>query len=253
MDIDLSTRTLAAADGTPLAVHEYGSGRPVLLLHGYFSNAWTNWVRYGHAATLAARGLHVLMPDLRAHGDSGKPHERDAYPPDVLKDDGLAVIDQLGLDDYDLAGYSLGARTAVRMAIHGARPRRLVLAGMGLEGLLDTGGRGEFFREVLTQPGTFARGSPQWLAEAFMKTTGADPVALLRVLDTFVDSTREELATIAMPTLVVAGTEDHDNGSAEAIATLLPNAIFEQIPGNHMSAVARPELGAAIARYLAAD
>jgi pimeloyl-ACP methyl ester carboxylesterase len=160
MDIDLSTRTLAAPDGTPLAVHEYGSGRPVLLLHGYFSNAWTNWVRYGHAAMLAARGLHVLMPDLRAHGDSGKPHAADAYPPDVLKDDGLAVVDQLGLDDYDLVGYSLGARTAARMAIHGARPRRLVLAGMGLEGLLDTRGRGEFFREVLTQRGSFARGSP---------------------------------------------------------------------------------------------
>jgi pimeloyl-ACP methyl ester carboxylesterase len=252
MAIPLSTRFLSAGDGTPLAVHEHGEGRPALLLHGYFSNARTNWVRYGHAATLGALGLRVVMPDLRAHGDSGKPHSPAAYPPDILRDDALAIVEHLALADYDLVGYSLGARTAARMVIHGARPRRLVLAGMGLDGLLDTHGRGRFFRQVLTRPGSFPKGSTEWMAEAFMKTTGGDPVALLRILDTFVDSTPEELARIAMPTLVVSGVDDHDNGSAEAITHVLPDARYEEIPGNHMSAVARPELGEAIGRFLVA-
>ena len=55
---------------------------------------------------------------------------------------------------------------------------------------------------------------------------------------------------IGMPVLVVAGTEDDDNGSAEALAAALPHGQAARVPGNHMSAVARPELGAVIAGFL---
>ena len=89
----------------------------MVLLHGLFSNADTNWIRFGHAAEIAARGFRVIMPDLRAHGDSAAPHDEASYPPDVLARDGLELIAHLGLTDYDLGGYSLGARTAARMAI----------------------------------------------------------------------------------------------------------------------------------------
>ena len=64
----------------------------VVLLHGLFSDAETNWIKFGHAATIAAAGFRVIMPDLRAHGRSAKPHDAAAYPPDVLADDGLALI-----------------------------------------------------------------------------------------------------------------------------------------------------------------
>ena len=47
----------AAADGTKLAWHEPGEGPPVLLLHGLFSDARTNWIRFGHAAEIAGPGL----------------------------------------------------------------------------------------------------------------------------------------------------------------------------------------------------
>jgi pimeloyl-ACP methyl ester carboxylesterase len=114
-----------AADGTGLAWHELGEGRPVVLLHGLFSDAFTNWLRYGHAAAIATKGFRVIMPDLRAHGQSGKPHDPAFYPPDILADDGLALIAHLGLTDYDLGGYSLGARTNVRMVVRGAAPGML--------------------------------------------------------------------------------------------------------------------------------
>src|SRR3954467_2112151 len=113
------THHLTAPDGVKLAWHEAGEGRPVVLLHGLFSDAQTNWIKFGHAAAIAAKGFRVIMPDLRAHGESAKPHDRHAYPPDILADDGLALIAHLGLSDYDLGGYSLGARTSVRMAIKG--------------------------------------------------------------------------------------------------------------------------------------
>jgi len=245
------THYFTAADGTRLAWHEVGEGPPVLLLHGLFSDARTNWIRFGHAAAIAARGLRVIMPDLRAHGESGKPHDPAFYPPDILADDGLALIARLGLKDYDLGGYSLGARTAVRMVVKGARPKRLIVAGMGLAGLHATGHRAEHFKAILTGLGTHERGSPEWLAEAFLKTTGGDPAALLPLLDSFVDTSEEMLRGISMPTLVLSGAEDDDNGSPQALAALLPRGEYVAVPGNHMSAVTRPDLGAAIADFLA--
>lgn len=237
-------------DGARLAWRELGEGRPVVLIHGYFSNAEVNWLKYGHAEKVAAAGFRVIMPDLRGHGDSACPHDAAAYPPDVLMRDGLALIEHLGLTDYDLGGYSLGARTTVRMLANGASPRGVVISGMGLQGLVDTAGRGGYFRRVLTNLGSFERGSPEWLTEAFLKTTGGDPVALLRILDTFVDTPEAQICAIGPPTLVASGVDDDDNGSAADLAALLPHGRFVELPGNHMSAVTKPELGRAIAEFL---
>lgn len=251
-DFPTETHRFPSFDGVELAWTEMGEGRPVVLIHGYFSTAQVNWIKYGHAAKLAARGFRVIMPDLRGHGESGKPHDPSAYPPDVLMRDGFALIEHLRLTDYDLGGYSLGARTTVRMLANGASPRRVVLSGMGLQGLVHTDGRGQYFRRVLTNLGSFERGSSEWLTEAFLKTTRGDPEALLLILQTFVDTPQAAVAAIAQPTVVIAGAEDYDNGSAQQVADLLPDGSFVEIPGNHMSAVTRPELGDAIAEFLAA-
>lgn len=247
---NLPVRHFQGRDGARLAYRELGTGRPLVLLHGYFSTATLNWVRYGHAGKLAARGFRVILPDLRGHGDSARPHDPAAYPPDVLVDDGLALIEQLGLSEYDLGGYSLGGLTTVRMLVRGAAPGRAIVGGMGLEGIVRTGGRTAFFRRVLTNPGSFEHGSPEWLAAAFLKTVGGDPLALLPILDTFVDTPREALARIRVPTLVVIGAEDDDHGSAEELAAVLPDGRYAMVPGNHMSAVTKPELGAVIADFL---
>jgi len=247
---DLPVHRCTARDGNQLAWREIGEGRPLILIHGYFSNADVNWIRYGHARRIADEGFRVIMPDLRAHGESEKPHDPALYGPDVLADDAFDLIAHLGLTDYDLAGYSLGGRTVVRMLARGAKPRRAVLSGMGLDGILDTQGRGGYFRHVLTNLGSFPRGSSQWMTEAFLKTTGGDPKALLNILETFKDTTREELASIALPVLVVTGEDDDDNGSGEALAEAIPGARFQSVPGNHMSAVVKPELGEAMALFL---
>ena len=246
------TRFVTADDGVRLAWREVGdpAAPPVLLLHGYFSDAATNWVKFGHAAAIAAAGRRVVMPDLRAHGESDRPHDAAAYPPDILARDGHAIVAALGLTDYDLGGYSLGARTAVRMLASGATPRRVMLGGMGLAGLLDTGARAGHFRRILTGLGSFDRGSPEWLAEGFLRTTGGDPAALLGLLGSFVDTPREALAEIRPPVLVFAGAEDHDNGSAADLAEILPRGRYVEVPGNHMSAVVKPEMGMAMAEFL---
>ena len=245
-------RFFTAADGVRLAWRELGEGRPVVLLHGFFSDAATNWLRYGHAARIAAAGRRVIMPDLRGHGDSDRPHDAPAYPPDILASDGHALIAHLNLGDHDLGGYSLGARTVARMLATGGTPGRVIFSGMGLDGLTDVSRRAGHFRRILTGLGSFERGSPEWLAEAFLKTTGGDPIALLGVIDTFVDTPLNRLCAMTRPALVVAGVDDQDNGSASALADALPDGRYVEVPGGHMSAVTRPELGEALAAFLSA-
>lgn len=244
------TRYFNSFDGTRLAWREVGEGHPVLLLHGFLSDARTNWIRFGHAATIAACGFRVVMPDLRGHGESDRPHDPAAYPRDALTRDGHALVAHLGLVDYDLGGYSLGARTVSRMLATGATPGRAIFSGMGLEGLLDTGRRAGHFRQILTGLGTHPRGSPEWLAEAFLKTSGGDPVALLGIIDTFADTSLEAIEGFTLPTAVICGAEDRDNGSARALADALPNAVYIEVPGGHMSSVTKPELGLAFADAL---
>jgi len=246
-----SEHRFASFDGVEIAWQALGEGRPLVLIHGLFSNAWTNWIRYGHAARLAEAGHRVIMPDLRGHGLSARPHEASAYPPDVLARDGMAVVAHLGLTDYDLGGYSLGGRTVVRMLVDGASPRRAIVAGMGLSGVTDTGHRADHFRHIVTGLGTHPRGTPEWTAEAFLKTTGADPQAMLPLLDSFVDTGEAALRRIEVPVLVIAGEADDDNGSASDLAELLPDGRFISVPGNHMSAVLRPELSQAMVDFLA--
>src|SRR5690242_11895459 len=76
---EASTHCWNASDGVQLAYHEMGEGRPVILLHGLFSDANMNWIRFGHAERIAAKGFRVIMPDLRAHGQSDKPHGEQFY------------------------------------------------------------------------------------------------------------------------------------------------------------------------------
>lgn len=249
----MTLHRFASFDGVELVWREVGEGRPVLLLHGYFSDAETNWVKYGHAATLADAGFRIIMAELRGHGASAKPHDPAAYPPDVLAKDGLALIVHLGLSDFDLGGYSLGGRTVARMLVLGATPQRAIISGMGLSGLTDTGNRAQHWRDVFAGLGRHPRGSTEWMAEAFMKTTGGDPVALEHLLDTFVDTSVAELTKVTLPIGVICGADDLDNGSAEALVEQMPNATYIEVPGTHMSAVTKPELGIAMRDFLIAN
>ena len=241
---------VASFDGTELAVRRMGAGRPVLMLHGLFSSAEMNWIRFGHARKLADAGFEAVMPDLRVHGDSGKPHEPEAYPQGVLAKDAAALVEALGLTDYDLVGFSLGARTSARAVIEGLSPRRLVLAGMGLEGLSGWSGRSAFFIDAIDRFDEVERGDPAFMAVSFMKTMKVDRKAARLLLQAVDDTAPEELAKIAMPTLVLCGDKDDDNGSAAKLAETLPDARHVEIPGTHMSSVTEGALGDALVEFL---
>lgn len=246
----LKSWDFASFDAVNLKIHEMGVGAPVVLLHGLFSNADTNWIKFGHAAALADAGFRVIMPDLRAHGQSAAPQDQAAYPDDVLVRDVAALLEHLALDDYDLGGFSLGARTTAKLLATGTRPRRAILAGMGLEGLSGWARRQDFFLKAIEMRDTAKRGDPHWLAIQFMKSQKIDPIAAGHLLRTFSDLDETEIAQIATETLVLCGSEDRDNGSPEKLAGLLPHAQFTEIPGTHMSSVTKPELGQAMVEFL---
>lgn len=241
-----------ASDGVQLAYHEVGEGRPVILLHGLFSDAQMNWIRFGHAERVARDGFRVIMPDLRAHGQSGRPHESENYPRGILARDVRELVELLGLTEFDLGGFSLGARTTVEAVGEGMKPRRAILGGAGLEGLRNWQRRKDFFVDAIEMFDQVQRGDPHWLSIQFMKSQKVDRVAAALLLDTFEDTFIDWLQAFTMPTLVVCGSEDDDNGSAEELANVLPSAQFVEVPGTHMSSVTKPEFGEAIARFLAA-
>src|SRR3954452_10621292 len=146
---DAKIHRWTSSDGVELAYHEVGSGRPVILLHGLFSDANMNWIKFGHAARIAARSFRVIMPDLRAHGLSARPHEPEHYPKGILARDLRELVAHLGLTDFDLGGFSLGSRTTVEGVGEGLKPRRAILGGAGLEGLRHWERRKTFFVEAI--------------------------------------------------------------------------------------------------------
>lgn len=245
-------RRWTASDGVDLAWRETGTGKAVILLHGLFSDSQVNWTKFGHAERIAGEGFRVIMPDLRAHGRSGKPHEARHYPRGILARDLRELVAHLGLSEFDLGGFSLGARTVVEAVGEGMRPGKAILAGMGLQGLKGWAQRKTFFRDAIDQFEIAPRGNPHWLAIQFMKTMKVDRTAAAQLLDSFCDAEDGWLTAFTMPTLVVCGSEDDDNGSAQELAEALPAGTFQAIAGTHMSSVTKPELGEEIARFLAA-
>jgi len=170
---------------------------------------------------------------------------------ELLADDGLALIEQLGVTDYDLAGYSLGGRTVARMLARGATPRRAIVAGQGLEAILHTEGRGGRLRHILNNFGTFTPGSPEQAMEDFITASGGDPAALVRVLDTFVDTPREALAAVTVPTLVLTGADDGHNETAAALASTLQRGRYVMLPGDHLTVASSPQFEIAVIAFLA--
>ena len=239
-----------ASDGVELAYHELGSGRPVVLLHGLFSDAKTNWIKFGTADRVAAAGFRVIMPDLRAHGLSGRPHEPDFYPTGILARDLRELVAHLNLTNFDLGGFSLGARTTVEAVGEGLRPLRSILGGAGLEGLQHWERRKHFFLEAIELFDRVPRSDPHWLSIQFMKSQKIDRVASGLLLQSFADTFMDWLKAFTMPTMVLCGSEDHDNGSGRELALALPNAIFREVPGTHMSSVTKAEFGEAILEFL---
>ena len=228
-----------------MAWRRVGQGRPIVLLHGLFSDAHMNWIKFGHAERIAAESLRVIMPDLRAHGLSGKPHDPANYPQMVLVRDLKELIAHLGLDDFDLGGFSLGARTVIEAVIGGVRPRRAILSGTGPRGPHQLERRRDFYIDAIDKFGEASHGDPHWFAIQFMKTMKVDREAARLLLGTMRDreDKHEMVDAFTMPTLVVLRRTGRRQWLGGRAGSHPSQRRICRDPGTHMSSSPRPEFG----------
>ena len=249
-----SVRYFPGRDGLKLACRESGDGRPLIMVHGFMSHGLF-MLQHDPVAALAERGYRVILPDLRGHGASARPHDLASYPPDVLADDGHALIDWLGLGpgDYDLGGYSAGGKVVLRMLARGARPAHAVVGGQGLDATQQASDRTGGYRRVLAamaNGAAFETGTPDASMAQWITEFGADPLALSLVLDTFTGTSPAELEQVPTPTFIVTGDQDRRGDSAAELAALLPGGRSARVPGDHFTAMSAPELVTAIVGFL---
>ncbi len=139
-------------DGVEIAFLDEGEGEPIVLVHGFASNAEVNWVHPGWVSTLTRAGRRVIALDNRGHGASSKLYDPAAYHSARMADDVRALLDHLGLARADVMGYSMGARITAFFAFsHAARLRRAILGGLGIH-LVRASGLPESIAEALEAP-----------------------------------------------------------------------------------------------------
>ncbi len=108
-----------------LCFKEFGSGEPLIILHGLFGSS-DNWA--GVAPKLASQ-FHIFTLDLRNHGQS--PHSDEmTYP--LMARDVVEFLDAQKLESAMVLGHSMGGKVAMRMALDfPGRVKKLIVADMG--------------------------------------------------------------------------------------------------------------------------
>jgi pimeloyl-ACP methyl ester carboxylesterase len=238
-------------DDLDLAYLDKGEGAPVVLLHGFAADHFSNWVATGVVDDLVGAGRRVLAPDARGHGASAKPHDPAAYANDAMVRDVQSLMDHVNVGAIDVVGYSMGAIVAGRLAPRESRVRSLVLGGVG-------GEWGGEQRPLDTVPIAEALETEDPndidhpLAAAFRRfadSTGADRFALAANSRSRQGETTNVQA-ITVPTLVLVGDADKLAGSSEALAKRIPGATFRTLRGNHLSAVRDPDFSRSIVDFV---
>ena len=228
------------SDGVRIAYWDEGEGEPILLIHGFASNAGTNWVDPGWVRTLVADGRRVIAFDNRGHGQSEKLYEPDRYGAPVIATDARALLDHLGIERADVMGYSMGARIYAFLVLkHAERVRSVIFAGLGINMVRGMVGTGPLAKALEAKSINDVTNDTARSFRAFAEHTGSDLAALAACMRGPREKiTPELLAGITVPTLVAVGTADVIGGSGAELAALIPGAKLLDIEGrDHMKAV----------------
>lgn len=228
------------SNGVEIAYSVEGEGAPILLIHGFASNAKVNWIDTGWSKVLQEAGRMVICVDNRGHGDSEKLYDPAEYSSPIMADDAVRLLDHLGIAQADIMGYSMGARISAFVTMnHGERVRSAVFAGLA-ENMIKGVGGAEPVAQALEAPSLQDVTEPMPRAfRIFAESTGSDLLALAACMRSSRQKiAAEELADIMVPVLVAVGTEDEVAGRAEPLADAIPGASVLLIPGrDHMRAV----------------
>jgi pimeloyl-ACP methyl ester carboxylesterase len=227
----------------------------VLLVHGFASDRRSNWVRTRWVSKLVDAGFRVIAPDLRGHGQSGRPRSLAAYGLGAFRDDLTAVLDaEAPGESVHLIGYSLGARLAHDYAqTHAERVRSVTMGGPPVDGSFAgfdlAAARHATTRNAL-ESGALNGETARYVGMA--SSAGNDPEALLRLAEAVRRRAfRPRVGAVAHPLFIVAGEDDPVHDGSRMLAAELPGARFLGLPGrDHVSAVTSRVLRTAVAAFV---
>jgi pimeloyl-ACP methyl ester carboxylesterase len=247
---------IETAGGTNLFYNDWGSGRPVVLVHGWPLDA-DMW-EY-QSSFLASHGLRVIAYDRRGFGRSSQPW--DGYEYDTLADDLKTVLDRLDLGGVTLVGFSMGGGEVARyIGRHGgARVAKAALVSSVTPYLLQTADNPEGvpaatfdqMREGLLHDrpnflATFGRQfygagllnftvTSEILQWSLMMALLGSPRATYECVRAFAETDfRRDLQAFRVPTLIIHGEADATvpiGASARRAAAMIEGAEFIAYPG----------------------
>ncbi|MBW8744669.1 MAG: alpha/beta hydrolase [Sphingomonas sp.] len=266
-------------DGTDLYVKDWGSGRPVILIHGWPLNA-DSWE--DQALALAEAGHRVIAYDRRGFGRSGQPWT--GYEYDTLSDDLAQVIEATGARDAAIFGFSMGGGEVARyMSRHGGRNVRAAgLIASVVPYLLqdETNPDGtpiDLIEEQMKTPirqdraAFFIRFAKYFYGAGYVTSSVSEGVldgfqrmaaqgsikAILDCVDAFMTTDlRPDLPSFTVPTLIVHGTADQTvpiDLSARAAARGIGQATLLEYEGepHGLNVTAKDRLTADMLAFLA--
>ncbi|WP_424811434.1 alpha/beta fold hydrolase [Roseococcus sp. YIM B11640] len=255
--------------GVPIRFLEEGSGEPVILIHGYTVNTERQWVQTGVFPALAAK-YRTMALDARGHGQSGKPHDRAQYGPEMGRDISR-LMEHLGIAKAHIVGYSMGAHIVAQLAT--TEPQRfLTLTLGGAAGRL--GWTPEDQQRVDVESAEMDQGllrsqfmrlwprdrpppsEAEIRADSERRLAGQDPRALAAVRRSNPDQVvpLERLAAVPVPVLGIVGTADPYLRDFERLKAAMPSLRLVTIPGaSHGSAPGTPEFREALLAFLQAN
>lgn len=250
---------IVQSQGVPIHFEVHGTGRPVVLLHGGTVNFQVNYAAFGWVKFLNDRGFQVIGLDFRGHGQSGKPHEVDAYGTVPLAADVIAVLDELKVERAALVGYSIG--TVIGLHLLHTQPQRftraaLVATGDGLLGIGDhTFDRLLPAMRIVLERTSYPKDLPRHIAAYwnFIEATHGDRQALAALAQApFPATATQTAASIATPTLVISGGKDAVLGQGPILAATLANGQYQEFStADHFALAADPQVQAVVADFLA--
>jgi pimeloyl-ACP methyl ester carboxylesterase len=214
------------SDGVRIAFTDDGDGDPILLIHGFASSVKDNWLNPGWIDVLVQNGFRVLAIDNRGHGLSEKLYDPTAYAAPLMAEDARRLLDHLAIARADVMGYSMGARIAAFLALHHpGRVRSAIFGGLGGNMVRPMAGTGPIAHALEASSIDEVTNPTARTFRAFAEQTGSDLRALAACIRGARDPiSRELIAALACPVLVVTGSEDVIGGPAEELATLIPGA-----------------------------
>ena len=257
---ELQVGTLASGGSAHLSFLRAGRGQPVLLLHGFASDAAEDWVETGWFDALVSAGHDVVAPDLRGHGHSVKSRDPADYRLDAFAAD-VAALCRLcwGGLRFSVIGYSMGAHVAMSVALASAdKVKNLILGGMG-DRIADTVGLAPEFADALDEPdddrlGAFSSYAVRFRRHAASRASNDLGVlaACLRGQTGLFDLGR--LTAVTAPALVIAGEQDRLAGDPYPVAALFAAGLGATVPDvNHASALATPKFRDRVLMHLERD